>query len=196
MTGLTWQEMRDRCLEAVEVYRRMPISVGPSRVLTAWPEVSKDRTTDYAPETTNVRTPPSADMIAKADEFTAAASRILTEKERQQMWQWAAIKLSRHATLRGYSEKMGLTEHKYRRQIEAIFQKLAGNRPSKPPLRFERDVDRPAKSGDQEIRSERSARHWMSSDAKPLHRPDSQEHQSLVRKLLKQQEKRDRGLAP
>lgn len=193
MTTIT--EMKDRCLEAAETYRKMRIKVGPGSKSGFWPEFQFDRTKDYAPDQTCVIVLPTAIEIQRADEFTGWVNTHLVEEDRKAIRQWAILKTSPNRTIKGYCNRIGLQEHKYRRKIDVIFQKLAFTVYGKAAVLCSMGVDAGEKTKEKQASSGRTARHWIAQDAKPRHLPDSAQHKRLIGNLLEKQKQRN-GASP
>lgn len=120
----TIPELKDRCIETAETFRKLRIKVGPGSKSGYWPEFQFDRTKDYAPDKTKIIVIPSSIDIQRAEEFSGWVNRHLNEEERKSLHQWAKLKTSPNRTIRGFCKKIGMLEHNYRRHIDAIFQKL------------------------------------------------------------------------
>jgi hypothetical protein len=196
---LTIPEMKDRCIEAAETFRKMRIKVGPGSKSGFWPEFQFDRTKDYAPDQTRVIVLPTALEIQRAEEFTGWVNRYLAEEDRKAIRQWAALKTHPNRTIRGFCRKIGLQEHHYRRKIDKIFERLAFNVYGKAAVSCSMGVDDTAESGENRAGSGRNADGSRSfgthgtqfiRDAKPQHLPESRDHRRLIKQLLQKQRQR------
>lgn len=122
MTTIT--ELKDRCLEAHNTFSRMQVRVGPSGYSAYWPEMpwvwGDDKQKLHRP----LRFVPSAATITRANEFSGWVNANLNEEQRKLIREWAHLKTSKNATIRGYCKKIGILEHNYRRRIDEIFQML------------------------------------------------------------------------
>lgn len=178
--------MKARAIEAMDVIRAIPGYVGPGGANGYWPEHLRD----YADNDAKPKFRPSADQIARCDQFTTWVSRLDTAKERENVWQWAFIKAVHSKTVRGHCINCGLKEHEYRRQISSIFQKLARISGIKQEMRPNADVDAIIIQSEKAPSSEKSRTHWMDETAKPVHDPDCDSHKALIKRLLKKQQNR------
>jgi hypothetical protein len=172
-------DMKSRCLETVEVYRRMGIRVGPSSKSGFWPEFQFDRSKDYAPDHTRIIRLPTAAEISRADEFTTWVNTHLSDNQRLMMWEWAKLKLSPKRTIRGFCEKIGLREHEYRRKIGKIFQHLAFSVTHDPDVMRLPCVDDGEKTGNKRAGSEN---YWRDDDGFT--------RRQMIRRLLEKSEQR------
>lgn len=193
------QAMKDRCIEAVETFRRMNRlggRVGPSTKSGYWPDIVREiKKGDRAPEVTRVFVFPTAVDIQRAEEFLGWINTYLTEDERNHVHNWAYLKTSANATIRGWCEKMGLLEHNYRRRINAIFQKLAFTVSHNAGVMCSLVVDDDEEIEENRASSGRPARVkglevYRPEEARPEHLPDSAQHKRLISDLLKRQKLR------
>lgn len=121
---ITIPEMKERCIEAAETFRRLRIKVGPGTKSGFWPEVARQHGKDYPDDRTRVIVLPTAIEIQRAEEFSGWVNSSLDEQDRKDLRQWVALKTSRNATIRGYCKRIGLLEHNYRRKIDLVFERL------------------------------------------------------------------------
>ena len=173
----TIETMKQRTLTAWQTMRRLYVGkVGPSQSLTYWPE----HVLDY-PASRMFRRIPSAGEIADADDVQDMANKRLTETERKDLWLWCRLKdkAEKDTSIQRHCDKFGLKEHKYRRHIEKIFQKLAGIEKNIPIARFSTGVDGSRKTGKLGTQSDVICKDgitaWRPADAKPVRDPNIRE---------------------
>lgn len=150
----TIPEMKDRCIEAAETFRKMQVAVGPTKYAAYWPEMpwvwGDDKQKLHRP----LKWVPTSSMIARAEQFAGWVNAGLDEEDRKTLHQWAALKTSRNATIRGYCKRIGLLEHNYRRKIDEVFERLTFTVFGNLALSCSSGVDDDAKSGENGAPSE------------------------------------------
>lgn len=197
----TIPELKDRCIEAAETFRKMKIRVGPGSKSGYWPEFQFERTKDYAPETTRVIVLPSSIEIQRAEEFAGWVNRFLSEPDRKAIHHWARLKTSPNRTIKGYCARIGMQEHNYRREIDEIFQKLLFNVYGISAALCSTSVDATEKTKEKQASSGRGADKksglevWRPDEAQPQHLPESAQHKRLIADLLRRQKARQRTAA-
>lgn len=132
MSTKALNEIKSIAVEAYQIAMQMPGLLGPRPPGSAWPEVAGD----YSP----IVLRPTASQISQSDAFWESFAFKLGEPDRRELLSWLQIKCHKDRTLRGWCEKNGLLEHKYKRKIDAIFQKLVDRSNIKLAMRYEPDV--------------------------------------------------------
>lgn len=155
---ITVPEIRAICVEAFETMHRMPRPTGPVEKLRIWPEMAYERDKDWHTGTNRARIQPTAEQISRMDRFFDAVNRIESEADRRAVFEWGRIKTSKGRTIKGFAEKMGLLEQEYRRQIDAIFQRVIVHFDTKAGLVSVSDVEHGEEISDKRSIS-RDARH-------------------------------------
>lgn len=145
-------DMKTACIDAIETFDRLPPDRRGSG--SAWPEIAREKGTDYASDQSDVRLPPTARAISDAERFTDLVNHALDEDDRKEVWRWGWIKARRDRTVRGYCEKFGLKEHEYRRRIDKLFQILVENRKDFAPKSHFGTVDEVPETRKKAVQSE------------------------------------------
>lgn len=191
MTENPLPAMRAEFIDAMQTIRRLRITVGPKAYGNSMPEYLHEFWKDAHPEKTRIIVRPSSEQIARMEAVFEVVNETLCEEDRHQVYQWGRIQVSRHATIREFSAKLGMKEHEYRRQIDKIFQKLVDRWKVKPALRLSTNVEQPKESGQKTSRSDETRSKngritgHMAPDSRPEHLPESADHKRLIRRMLK-----------
>ena len=189
--------MRSTLIEAMLTMRNMRERWGPKAYGNSMPEYVREAWKDAPPDTNKVMVHPSSEQISRMEAMFDLINQRLEEDERRHLYQWARVQVSKRATIRGISKKLGMKEHEYRRLIDKIFQKLIVHWGSMKALRLFTPVEQAQESGQFREKSDvarptgRGINGFQAEDGKPQHLPESGDHKRLITKMLKAGRKRD-----
>lgn len=119
----TISEIKAICRDAFRTVQRLPITWKPKLPQSVNFDMQA-QAGDRAGEFTRYRVLPSGAQISESEKFFDALNRLEDEDERKLIYQWGDIKTTKSKTFRDEREKLGLTEHGYKTQINAAFQKV------------------------------------------------------------------------
>ena len=191
----TWKDVEARVLEAAATLRLMP-GTGSAPTIGV-DDFSDDDATVYSAKIEF----PTAAQISRMEECWTWINRWLNEAQRKLLYAWSSAKVRKGRKISGISKEYGMNERFMRREITKYCSIIMNNLNCQSIPHVDngdlRLSENEREHGQSHVTSnncanEKRSNTWMSSDAKPIHDPESHELASLTSRLEEGNARRER----
>lgn len=194
-----WKAVEGRVIEMADTLRKLPADKGPKAYGSAMPEVVRRYDEENA-EPIRVSRAPTGAAIDRMNECFGWINSYLGEPERKLLYAWSWVKVRRGMKIAGLASENDMNERFLRREITSYCQHIADNLNRLFILRLDNgdlpSSESAAENDQSHVTSNICAKrgrsnHWMASDAKPVHDPQSPELVSLRERLTEGNARRE-----
>ncbi|MFP5078294.1 hypothetical protein ACLE20_13380 [Rhizobium sp. YIM 134829] len=195
----TWKAVEDRVIEMADTIRMMPRTRGPKQFGSSMPEAVQSFSEAYGSEEARYRESASAAALGRSEQVWGWINTFLDEPSRKLLYAWSWVKVRKGMKISAFAAQNDMNDRMLRRSIQSHCQSIANslNRITLPRLN---NGDLPlseneGEHGQSDVTSnfcERTPRQWMAPDAKPILDMDSPELATLIARIEKGNERRER----
>lgn len=178
-----WKAIEGRVIEMADTLRRLPADKGPKAYGSAMPDIVRKHEEMY-PEPMRISRAPSGAAIDRMNECFEWINTYLDEAKRKLLYAWSWVKVRRGLKIGSLAAENDMNERFLRREITAYCQQIADNLNRLFIFRLDSGHLRSSESAPENDQSHVTSmkcatrgrsNHWMASDAKPVHDPQSHE---------------------
>ncbi|ARO24763.1 hypothetical protein TAL182_CH03018 [Rhizobium sp. TAL182] len=195
----TWKAVETRIIEMADTLRLVPAYRGPKQYGSAMPEVVRRYDEAYGFDASRYGESASAADLARMEEVFGWINSMLDETARKLVYAWSWIKVRKGMKISAFAAENDMNDRMLRRQIQLHCQTIANNLNRVVLVRLNSEdcglSENEGESDQSDVTSkkcERSAPHWMASDARPILDLESPELAALNKRLEEANRRRER----